>query len=78
MAKSFIFAFSLFLLGALLLANPVGAAAVSPGEIDALAALERQKISSDDGATDDQFGWSVAVEGDIALVGAPNTEDRDK
>jgi len=73
MAKSFIFAFSLFLLGTLLLANPVGAAAVSPGEIDALAALERQKISSDDGATDDQFGWSVAVEGDIALVGAPNT-----
>jgi FG-GAP repeat len=35
--------------------------------------VELQKVTSDDGATDDQFGWSVAVEGNVALVGAPNT-----
>src|SRR5204863_1291779 len=31
-----------------------------------------QKVSSDDGATDDQFGWSVVFAGDTAFVGAPN------
>jgi hypothetical protein len=32
-----------------------------------------QKVSSDDGATDDQFGWSVVFAGTTAFVGAPNT-----
>ncbi|PYL65608.1 MAG: hypothetical protein DMF20_08385, partial [Verrucomicrobia bacterium] len=31
-----------------------------------------EKVSSDDGATDDQFGWSVVFAGTTALVGAPN------
>jgi photosystem II stability/assembly factor-like uncharacterized protein len=31
-----------------------------------------QKVSSDDGATDDQFGWSVAFAGTTAFVSAPN------
>ena len=31
-----------------------------------------QKVSSDDGATDDQFGWSVVFAGDMAFVSAPN------
>ncbi|MBX6326040.1 MAG: hypothetical protein IRY93_08375, partial [Chthoniobacterales bacterium] len=35
--------------------------------------LELQKISSSDGATDDQFGWSVGLAAaDTAFVGAPN------
>jgi photosystem II stability/assembly factor-like uncharacterized protein len=34
---------------------------------------ELQKVSSSDGATDDQFGWSVLLaSADTALVGAPN------
>ena len=32
-----------------------------------------QKVSSDDGATDDQFGWSVIFAGTTAFVSAPNT-----
>src|SRR5947207_10542106 len=32
-----------------------------------------QKVSSDDGATDDQFGWSVVFAGTTAFVSAPNT-----
>jgi photosystem II stability/assembly factor-like uncharacterized protein len=31
-----------------------------------------QKVSSDDGATDDQFGWSVVFAGNVAFVSAPN------
>jgi hypothetical protein len=38
-----------------------------------LAFVEQQKITSDDGATDDQFGWSIAVEDNVVLIGAPNT-----
>ena len=33
----------------------------------------QQKVSSDDGTTDDQFGWSVVFAGTTAFVGAPNT-----
>jgi photosystem II stability/assembly factor-like uncharacterized protein len=32
-----------------------------------------QKVSSDDGATDDQVGWSVVFAGTTAFVSAPNT-----
>jgi hypothetical protein len=56
-----------------LLVTNARAEIVSPSALDPLTFLERQKITSDDGATDDQFGWSIAVAGDIALVGAPNT-----
>jgi photosystem II stability/assembly factor-like uncharacterized protein len=31
-----------------------------------------QKVSSDDGVTDDQFGWTVVFAGTTAFVGAPN------
>jgi photosystem II stability/assembly factor-like uncharacterized protein len=31
-----------------------------------------QKVSSDDGATDDQFGWAVVFAGTTAFVSAPN------
>jgi hypothetical protein len=34
--------------------------------------VERQKITSDDGVTDEQFGWAVAVDREFALVAAPN------
>ena len=37
-----------------------------------LALVERQKLTSEDGATDDQFGWAIAVSGNTALVAAPN------
>jgi hypothetical protein len=32
--------------------------------------IEQQKLAADDADTSDQFGWSVAISGDVALVGA--------
>jgi len=34
------------------------------------------KLTADDGAEDDLFGWSVAVDGDTAFVGAHQDDDR--
>jgi hypothetical protein len=34
---------------------------------------QAQKLVADDGAADDQLGWSVALDGDTALLGAPGT-----
>ncbi len=36
---------------------------------------EEQKLVASDGMSDDDFGRSVAIEGDIAVVGAPLTDD---
>ncbi|MEO0508580.1 MAG: FG-GAP repeat protein [Verrucomicrobiota bacterium] len=36
---------------------------------------EQQKLTADDGAEDDRFGWSVSVSEEIALVGAPRDDD---
>ncbi len=58
----------LCLLASYPLISTASAATASPPTL-----AELQKITSDDGATDDQFGWSIAVDGDMALVGAPNT-----
>jgi len=41
----------------------------APLVIDALAWLE-QKVTADDGGSLDAFGWSVAIKGDTAFVGA--------
>jgi len=51
----------------------VAVAAASPDDGSPSALIEKQKFTSDDGATDDQFGWSIAVGRNMALVGAPNT-----
>jgi hypothetical protein len=37
--------------------------------------VEEQKLIAPDGMTDDNFGKSVAIEGDFAVVGAPLTDD---
>lgn len=37
--------------------------------------LEEQKLVSADGAPDDLFGTSVALDGDFALIGAPQDDD---
>jgi len=37
-----------------------------------------QKLTASDGAIGDDFGWSVAVDGDVALVGARDDDDDDK
>ncbi len=34
------------------------------------------KLRADDAAAGDDFGWSVAVSGDTAVVGAPDTDDQ--
>ena len=33
------------------------------------------KLEADDGELDDRFGWSVSLDGDVALIGAPDEED---
>ena len=38
---------------------------------------EEAKLTASDGAADDNFGWSVAVSGDMALIGA-YTDDSNK
>jgi uncharacterized repeat protein (TIGR01451 family) len=35
---------------------------------------QQQKLTAADGATGDSLGWSVAVSGDTAIVGAPNDD----
>jgi hypothetical protein len=37
--------------------------------------IQTQKLTSDDGAEDDQFGVSVSISGDVALVGAYFDDD---
>lgn len=37
--------------------------------------LESVKLLPDDGAAGDAFGWSVASDGDVALVGSPGDDD---
>ncbi|MCB0518457.1 MAG: FG-GAP repeat protein, partial [Saprospiraceae bacterium] len=36
---------------------------------------EQAKLTASDGATDDQFGWSVSLSGDYALIGASYDDD---
>ena len=37
--------------------------------------IEQQKLLANDGAPDDQFGYSVSISGNYALIGAPYNED---
>jgi len=37
---------------------------------------ERVKLTSSDGANDDAFGWCVAIDADIIVISAPNSDDR--
>ena len=41
-----------------------------------LWALSETKLTACDGAVDDAFGWSVAISGDTALVGARQDDDK--
>jgi hypothetical protein len=36
--------------------------------------MQQSKLTAGDGAVDDEFGWSVALDGDTALVGAHYTD----
>ena len=60
--------------GVLLRAAPAAAAGQGgqPADPLLLLAIQQAKLTAPDGAADDAFGWSVAVSGDTALVGAPN------
>ena len=42
---------------------------------DLLTGEELAKLLPTDGAQHDKFGWSVTIEGDLAVVGAPFDED---
>ncbi len=39
---------------------------------------EQTKIVAEDGQNEDYFGWSVAISGDYAIVGAPTDDDKGK
>ena len=41
----------------------------------ATAWTEQQKLTASDGASADQFGWSVDVDGDTVVIGAPLDDD---
>ena len=53
-------------------------AALAPWSITAHAQqcdpVEMAKLLASDGESNDNFGWSVAVDGDTAIVGAPHTD----
>jgi FG-GAP repeat len=49
---------------------------VSAATTDPQAFVERQKITSNDGATDDQFGRSSAIAGGALFNGAYNATER--
>ena len=38
---------------------------------------ERAKLTADDGAADDEFGYSVSIDGDTMVIGARRTTTRD-
>ena len=44
--------------------------------VDPLIVTEQDKLIASDPASGDFFGWSVAVAGDTAVVGAPNEDDK--
>jgi len=37
---------------------------------------QRAKLTADDGAADDQFGWSVSIDGDTMVIGGHGDDDR--
>ncbi|MEE9129260.1 MAG: FG-GAP repeat protein [Phycisphaerales bacterium] len=37
--------------------------------------IEEQKLTASDGRGGDKFGWSVSLQGDLALIGAPTDDD---
>ena len=40
--------------------------------------MEEQKLFPDDGVADDRFGWSVAISGDVAVIGTYLDDDSGK
>ncbi|APR80856.1 Hypothetical protein A7982_06203 [Minicystis rosea] len=51
------------------------AAATYPLRVDPLVWVQQQKLTADDGAAGDQFGNSIAVSGDTAVIGAWKDDD---
>ena len=54
--------------------TPAGLSSDSPAAAQALGALlvaQEAQLTGADGAADDNFGWSIAISGDTAVVGAP-------
>jgi hypothetical protein len=53
-----------------------GARSGSAYLFDVTSGTQIAKLTPADGQRDDQFGWSVALSGDIALIGAPGDDDK--
>lgn len=43
---------------------------------DVITGQQRFRITASDGHADAMFGWSVAIDGNIAIIGAPHDNDR--
>ena len=54
--------------GALVMSQP---ALADPGTIAPTVIHENAKLTASDSATEDWFGWSVALSGDTVVVGTP-------
>jgi len=52
--------------------------AIYPIVVDPIVWSEAQKLLASDGAMDDAFGYAVAIDGDTAVIGAPDDDDAAK
>ncbi len=55
--------------------NDAGGDSGSAYLFDAATGAQRHKLVADDAAAGDLFGWSVAISGGVAIVGAPEDDD---
>src|SRR5690606_4827716 len=55
--------------------GPSGRVAGTLGELVGFAQLESQMVSGLDSVTADDFGWSVAIDGSWAIIGAPEDDE---
>jgi len=56
--------------------NGISAGAAYVYRFDGSAWIEQQRLLASDGAKDDRFGGSVAISGDVALVGAADNDNQ--
>jgi hypothetical protein len=55
--------------------TPAGDNAGSAFVFNATTGTQLRKLTAADGAAEDRFGWSVAISGNVALIGSPRDDD---
>ena len=64
----------IFILGSLPNVQAQAQTSQAGGESTTLGAVQQSKLTSVNPSGGDKFGWSVAISGDFAVVGAPNED----